>query len=254
MRTAKIVGLVWIALASQAIAGGGGGFGGTVFDPTNWIKNTITAEQTLQTVTELTKGNVTQLQQLLQQQMMNQGIDVAALSGYASQIKQQITSQQNFVSAAQQLYGDMSTVQANLQNRFNQAKVAGLSWQQYVTQESANSQAGNQAAIQRAQVDAFAIQKVNDDYGAVQQYESQIPASAGLQQSLQLLNSQMNRVITQNAQVLHLLAQKDLADQATEVTKNRQNTDLGGIDQEVKRQRDQTNQDQSDALSRLLQR
>lgn len=241
--------LLSIFCSSAVNAGlfGGGGAGGIVFDPTNYAQNLITAAQTSQSTQQLLQQNIYQLQNLLIQKLQSMGLSNPYLNTYTAQLMGQLTAQQNLYSANQSLYGSLGSIGNLMANRSQQAQLAGLTWQQYVQQEQTSISQGNQAAQNRAQMDAQAMQKVQDDYSAVQKYEAQIPANQGIQQSLQLLNSQMDRVITQNATLIQQFSQKDLDEQANEAVKRQASKQTLTDQYNQAQQQQQQNQQQNAA-------
>lgn len=156
-----------------------------------------------------------------------------------------LTNLASYRQALQQLTGDLGTQQTVMQQRLTEARLSGQDWNSYVNSVAADAAAKNQRATARLQYEQTVLQQVQDDYSFARNLQSQIPATVGQHQALQLMNSQMNRVVTQNAKLLEVLSstlsqqsEKDQRD-AESMTKSLSQQDLLRQRQEAikKRQR-----------------
>jgi RNA polymerase-interacting CarD/CdnL/TRCF family regulator len=109
-----------------------------------------------------------------------------------------------------------------MSRRFEEQRLSGMSWNDYVSSESQRLQDGVQGAADRAQHDRIVLEKVNADYQQAREWGDRIPQTDGMHSSMQLMNSQMNKVVTQNAEVIKALAKanmqqsQDAIDRSTE--------------------------------------
>lgn len=140
--------------------------------------------------------------------------------------------------AFEKLYGSMDRLGANWQQRFLEASSAGLSLEQYAKREIDRIKQGSDSAIKRVEQERRLIDAVEEDYSLAKKWGDQIDNQEGLQASLGLLNTQMNRLLHQNARVNQLLAQAYGSDKALEeqnkaevAAKNMQATTDQGINQ-----------------------
>lgn len=192
--------LPWALFISHAIAGGGGG--SIVFDPTNYAQNIISAGESVKATADRAIQIRTQyLQyatQLKQLQSIAQG-DLAMLKANNLKEIQNITG---FIGAVKQTYGDIERTKQLLQRRFDEQSLSGLPWADYVAQERMRIERGVQSAKDRAEIDRRALEKVNSDYEQVREWQDKIGATEGMHEAIQLSNMQMNKLVTQNAEMI----------------------------------------------------
>lgn len=139
-------------------------------------------------------------------------------------------------NALQQLSGSLGQQQSAMEQRLVEARLSGGDWHTYLAAVSADAVNQNQRALERLRYEESVLQQVQSDYRFAREIQSQIPATVGQHQALQLMNAQMNRVVTQNAKLLevvsatvHQQAEKD-AREAEAATRN-------STDRELLRQR-----------------
>ena len=139
-------------------------------------------------------------------------------------------------NALQQLFGSLGQQQAIIEQRLAEARLSGRDWRSYVATVAADAASQNQRALERLRYEESVLQQVQSDYRFAREVQNQIPATVGQHQALQLMNAQMNRVVTQNAKLLevvsatvHQQAEKD-AREAEAATRN-------STDRELLRQR-----------------
>lgn len=151
----------------------------------------------------------------------------------------------NYRSALQQLTGSLGQQKSMMEQRLTEARLSGNDWNSYVNSVAAEAANKNQRAVSRLQYEESVLQQVQSDYTFARGLQSQIPATVGQHQALQLMNSQMNRVVTQNAKLLevmsatlHQQSEKD-AQQAEAAVRNTADRDIMRQRQEAieKRQR-----------------
>lgn len=202
----KALAIAAIALLSttQAFAGGGGM--SIVYDPTNYVQNALSAAKATQQVT-------TQLQQL-QTQYSQYATQISQLKSLASfqGVTGMVMSDQSLkdlnaaVTAYKALGSSLAATQKIFDNRLTEAKLSGMNWKDYLVAEDKRIQSNVGAAASRAEMERRALQKVEEDYAFARTLDSKIPATEGMHQAMQLNNSMMARVITQNADLQRTLA------------------------------------------------
>lgn len=203
--------LILIALLTvfNAHAGGGGGGGGSiVFDPTNFGKNTITAAESIKSSAQQAAAYSMQLQQYQTQLMQLKSINPGATGSLMQQTIQDIRTANQYRGALENLYGSVNNVNGMYESRVRDMSSTGLSWDQYMNREKMISQrtgAGQSALLSK---EVGAMQKASTDYAYAQSLQSQIPQSAGMHESMQMLNMQMNKMLMQQASLLDYLAHK----------------------------------------------
>jgi type IV secretion system protein TrbJ len=92
-----------------------------------------------------------------------------------------------------------------MSSRPAEARLGGTDLQTYLANVARDVATGNGKAVVRLQQEDAALQQVQSDYEFARNLQDQIPATIGQQQSLQMLNAHMNRVVTQNAKVIELM-------------------------------------------------
>jgi conjugal transfer/entry exclusion protein len=204
--------VVAIALMAVLTTANAGGAAGIVFDPTNFAKNLITATQT-------TKAALESAQQTAQQ--------IRMVANWATNLKQHgaefllskidpvLTNHVEDFILFQRSLKDLESDLDDLSRRFEvKAKAA---WSEKMTVDDFMKFQKEQAdrGIRSAQVavnaDVAALKRVEKTYGAVRDWQEKIPGIAGSVQGLQLLNSQMNAMVAQNAEIVSALTRQSLA-------------------------------------------
>jgi type IV secretion system protein TrbJ len=177
----------------------------TVFDPSNFARNTVTAIQAVQTTSTLINQYQTQLNQYQNQIMQLKNIDPAAASAMLAKNSIEQQNARNASVSMSNLYGSLGSVQSSFTNRLDTAKAMGMTWEQYTNFEQSRIKRNQDGAAARAQEDIRMLDRVERDYQFAQESEAKIPATAGTHEAMQLMNVQMNRVITQNADLIKAL-------------------------------------------------
>ncbi len=106
-----------------------------------------------------------------------------------------------YAKALTNLYGSLEEQKRMMEGRISEARLSGLTWDKYVASVHADAQNQNKRAINRMQYEASVLDQVRTDYEAARNFEPMIANAAGTQQSLQVLNKQMNRLVLQNAKM-----------------------------------------------------
>ena len=120
----------------------------------------------------------------------------------------------NYRNALNQLRGSLAQETQAINQRFVEARLSGKTWEQYSQGVLQDAQNGNQSAIQRINYESGLLQQVNNDYRFAREAEAKIANVEGAQQSLQLLNSQINRIVVQNGKMLEVMANTAVRDGA----------------------------------------
>jgi conjugal transfer/entry exclusion protein len=201
--------VIFMSLSNSALAGGSG----IVFDPTNFVQNTITAlesvaaeAQRASQVSEALRQSSYQMKGLT---TLNGALQAANLSQFGTQYQ----NYQNYFTSLESLYGSVSSVKSALGTRFNEQKLSGLSSSDYSKAEADRIARGNTEAIDRAARNKQLLENVNTDYSQVRSWQDQIGGTVGTVDSMQLMNTQLNRLVAQNNQIIQSLAEKGLSDE-----------------------------------------
>lgn len=177
-----------------------------VFDPTNFTQTTISAAESLKATADRAIQIRTQYLQYATQLKQLKSIADGDLALMKANNLKDIQNISGFINAVQQTYGDVNRTKDLLQRRFDEQSLSGLTWEQYVASERSRIERGVQSAKDRAEVDRRALEKVNADYDQVKEWQEKIGQTEGMHESLQLSNMQMNKLVTQNAELIKAIS------------------------------------------------
>jgi hypothetical protein len=202
-----------------------------VFDPTSYAKSAVTAYESVNATAQRATSYVNQLQQyqvmLTNLKRLNPSqlaLAVGQLSGNQAQFIESMGGMSKLrdidaiANETRSVAGTLSNATASLASlkqlqsslgglneaysrRFEEARREGLSWQQYAAKEDLQIRSRVASAAFRAQEDINRMDKVKKDYEFAQDMAAKIPEAEGVQQSMGIMNTQMNRVVTQLAEL-----------------------------------------------------
>lgn len=202
---------VVLALSLVACApafAGGGGFGGIVYDPTNYAQNLISAKEAVKEVKtglEQLKVQYDQYKNLVEQvksmkpETLNMLID-------GMPVPDEVKRLSKVLVATHSLQGDIESVQKAFQFRLDESKLRKMKWEKYLELEAARIANREISAMARVQAEKHAMQRIEKDYEFIRDQADRIPQSTGMHSSMQQLNVQMNRMLQQNAELLRAVA------------------------------------------------
>lgn len=202
-------------VSTPTFAAGGGPANAT--EMTQLLNN---AELIIQ-VKEQIKSNLVQLSQYATQieQLRRQYIDGMSVGNMIpgttlEGLGKEITAARNTVKSYEQLFGTVDDLSRTWQQRMVEATDRGIPLEAYVRQEGERVRQGNEMAVRRIQQERRVLEQVEQDFVLAKQWGEAIPAQAGIHQSLGLMNTQMNRMLQQNARMVQLMAQAQGIDKA----------------------------------------
>lgn len=111
------------------------------------------------------------------------------------------------MSQVQDLYGSTQNMQRRINERAVAARRQNMTWEQYLDDQAARRRAGDQEANRRVQDDLQLLQRVSQQASTVQDLGSRVTGTDGMQQSLAVLNSQVNVMLQQNNAMLRVVAE-----------------------------------------------
>lgn len=197
---------VLATLVAPAQAGGGGITGGS----TEWTQVANNAELVKVAMDGAQTAKTTIDKYILQyKQYENELTNLAKFTQLPENLQHGVRSLEDlraYKSKLEQLHGSLSEQSRMFERRFTESRLNGGSWDDYVTAVRADASNKNQRAINRLQYEQSVMDQVQSDYAAARAMEPKIQESVGAQQSLQLMNTQMNRLVLQNAKLTEVLA------------------------------------------------
>jgi len=109
-----------------------------------------------------------------------------------------------------------------LNARSVESKLRNITFSQYVDEERARIQQGDRRARARIDHEVDVMRAVNEDFQRANEYSGFIDKTTGVHQSVAMLNTQMNRVINQNARMLSMMAYETGTKEAVKQTEEAQ--------------------------------
>jgi hypothetical protein len=227
---------VMMASGGTSVAGGGATGGSTEFTQLmNNVELVKSAVDQAQTAATTVQQYATQVKQFNMQQLNIAGLTHLP-TGLSEDNLRSLNDVLRYQQALQGLQGSLSTQSQIMQQRIAESRLGGTDTPTYLARVARDVQMGNGKAVERMRQEQSALQQVQSDYEYARSVQQQIPATVGQHQSVQLLNAQVNRVITQNARVIELMT--------TTVSRDRKNYDdeantaaMTAAQQELLRQR-----------------
>lgn len=212
---------------------------GWVYDPANFIQNLVSALEALKETSDRAVQMRTQYQQYRAEVAQLANMPAKEKARLKEAANGQVRDVEGFISAVNKTYGSVNDVTKRMSKRFDEQKLSGLSWDDYMKAEGNLVKRGVQAAQQRQEIDRKALTRVQEDYAQVKEWQGKIGSTQGTHESMQLMNAQLNKVITQNAELMKLMALNSMRENENKV------------DEMAKREKQKTDaQSQLDAVNK----
>ncbi len=176
-----------------------------VFDPSNFAKNSLTAAQTAEQIMVLSSQYDAQLKQFETQILQLKNLPISTISNLLSKNQDDILASNEFYTRLQLLYGSINQIHENFNKRLDTAKLLSLDWNQYIEFERKRIDKSQSDAIAISTNDFSSMNRLKRDYEFAKDLELKIGLSSGIHEAMQILNVQINRIITQNADLLRTL-------------------------------------------------
>lgn len=197
------------ALPFTALAGGGGGMTGGATLPEQLIQSGILNNQ-LGKQAQMVIQQATMIQKQIEQKnellLLNRSLDPVIVNNLLNHNKQDMDSLGTYIVNLTKLSNDSARAREAAVSRVLDMKNSGLSYEEYAAQEKILIDGGDRQRQQLAAHEKSLLENVNNDVQFVQEVQAKIPATVGAHESTQLLNTQMNRMVAQNATMIQLMA------------------------------------------------
>lgn len=179
-----------------------------VFDPTNFIQNLISAVQAIETVSNAVQQLSTLREQYMTLQRQAQSITSGALTSNLRTMLSDtdVSGLADILRATKDMRQSVQQVQQSFTGRLDEARLLNISWDKYVEFDKKRISNSESAAVARVRMEQYALDRVQKDYEFVRDQAARIPASAGLHESMQQMNLQMNRMLQQNGAFMQMMA------------------------------------------------
>lgn len=173
-------------------------FGRIVFDPSNFTRNMVSAAEAVQQTSLMLDEAARQVQQL---KSLASGEILAVLAPHQAELQDLLAA----VQGMRRLHGSIEQLRDNFRKRLAEAREFRMTWKEYLEAEEQRILRNHQAAIERAQEEIRIMDRVKADYEFARSMESRIAGTEGTHQAMQLMNVQMNRLLTQTAELSRAL-------------------------------------------------
>lgn len=172
-------------------------------------------------VKEQIKSNRVQLDQYYTQvqQYWQQVADGQNVSTYYTQmglggLEKEMNTARETRQAYEKLFGSVDQLSQLWQRRMYEASSNGISLKDYVQNEAERIQKGNDLAIKRLEQERRVMTTIEEDFSLAKKWGDSISYQSGINGSIGLLNTQMNRMLQQNARMIQIMAQAQGSDKA----------------------------------------
>ena len=147
------------------------------------------------------------------QQFARQNIDGAIINNVFTKpghnaLARELTAATAGLKAFESLHGSVSSLSTEWQKRLVEASTAGISVERYIQIEAERIRKGNENAIKRMETEKRMMTAIEEDYALAKTWGSNIESQSGINQSLGLLNTQMNRMLQQNARIVEMMSRE----------------------------------------------
>lgn len=203
-RLDKLTLAIVLVLAGRAHAGGVVG----ATEPTQIMNNLQLVKVALdgaKTAMTVVNQYATQLQQY-EAQLLNMMKLPQLPEGLATDAAKTVNDLIRYKSSLEALAGSLAQQEAAIERRLVEARLGGMDWKTYVARVADEASRKGQRSVERLKYEQSLLEQVQSDYAFARNLQQQIPATVGQHQALQLLNAQMNRVVTQNAKLLEVMS------------------------------------------------
>lgn len=216
MKNVVVKSLAFAVLSATNYVYAGGPTGGAL-EVTQWFnRGTMLSqlEQQVQQAATLASQYSTQLQQY--QTQIKAGLNIANvvpglnLDGLVKEI-QNVSQYKKAIDA---VAGDVNSLSTTWKSRLIEAQLGNMTLDQYAKYQGDLIAQKNQRAISRIENEQRMFSSVQEDYSLANEYASRISSTSGIHESMGLMNTQMNRLIQQNARMVALAAQAQGSDKA----------------------------------------
>lgn len=203
--------LVVVALAGTAAVASVQAHATIVFDPTNFVKNTITSLQSVKMVAEQVKNYALDVQRFKNE--LEQAAKFDPNSLVFRNADEDLQNSLRLINELNGVYGSIQTAKSVMEMEMrNYSTSRHASFEDYLLAERSRVDKEGKGRIAAIQTERMAIENAQKQMTQVQEIAKQIKGPIGIQQSLQTTNQQLNLMAAQNAQLMQVIASKQAMD------------------------------------------
>jgi P-type conjugative transfer protein TrbJ len=163
-----------------------------VFDPRNFVENLISAMQSVAMEARQASEYATQLQQYATQVKQVTSLDDGAMDRQFNDIMNTYRTVTQYQSELAGLQGALGDVKSVMNNRMNLMAASGLSWDQYLQRERDMLRYRQDTTSILTSHERRVIDDASQRYVQIQDLQPKIMKTLGTQQSMQVMNTQLN--------------------------------------------------------------
>lgn len=240
----KIVAIVLVCSAGSALAGGKIAGATEATQLLNNVELGAQVSEATATTNKLIEQYRTQLEQFNIQKLMQKQIDGIIPASALNASIAELAKIKQARDALTGLRGSLAKIEGSMNARFQEASLQGISWERYVEQEGERLSQKNQRAILRMKEEKAVMDEIAEDHRLVQDYASRIKSTEGVNQSVSLLNTQMNRLIQAQSRIGEIMVKSvgtDVAIKEAREAEREKNdmTRMSGMSQRNRSEREQ---------------
>lgn len=166
------------------------------------------------TVAQLAQSYAVQLNQLREQILAGLPIPATTVIRTIQGVNAELTAVNKYVDGLKRAGSTVEQLKTIMDARRVEASIKNMTLVDYLTKESAKIQQGDARARQRLDTEKAITEQATEDLNIAKQLSTQIQGTAGVQQSVSLLNTQINRMIQQQARMTQIMANATGTEQA----------------------------------------
>lgn len=217
-RKIRVLALVSALLFANSGAGAAAS-GSVVFDPTNLVQNARSAASSITQIQNQLRQLLAQYQQYETMVRQLKTMDGAAKLLLNQPAFREFRDIKTALDAYQDLGRSVNDAKRIFSTRLDEARLMGVDWGTYVRVQADRVARNKDGAAARVEAEQRALAKVNDDYEFARDAASKIPATEGTHAAIQQSNAILNRMVTQNAEIIRALGQANGSQRAEELTR-----------------------------------
>lgn len=211
MRTSIVKRFAVVALAGAVAVTAMQAQARIVFDPTNFVKNTITSLQSVKMVAEQVKNYALDVQRYKNE--LEQAAKFDPNSLVFRNADEDLKNSLRLINELDGVYGSIQTAKSVMEMEMrNYSTSRHASFEDYLLAERARVDKEGKGRVAAIQTERMAIENAQKQMAQVQEISKQIKGPIGIQQSLQTTNQQLNLMAAQNAQLMQVIANKQAMD------------------------------------------
>jgi len=213
-----------LAIAASLVMAGASahaaGAAGIVFDPTDFVKDIVTAAKTTKVAVESAQQTIQQIK-MVESWMKN--LKQHGAQFLMGQLDPMIVEHAGdfakFYQSLTKLEEDIGDLHKRFETKAKAAFDQKMTVADFVKWQRKQAEQGVKTAQASLDTDVAVLKRVEKTYTMVQDWQEKIPGIEGTVQGLQLLNTQMNAMVGQNAEIVTALTRKSIADTLAEQNK-----------------------------------